>query len=68
MPITDGDIQMLITQNPLASEMLRRIVAERERAELQAELDKVQENGTVPVPEAAELIAAAEADKRTYDG
>ena len=68
MPITDEDIQPLITQNPLASEMLRRIVAERERAELQAELDKVHQNGTVPVPEAAELIAAAEADNRTYDG
>ena len=68
MPITDEDIQMLITQNPLASEMLRRIVAERERAELKAELDKVQENGKISIPEAAELIAAAEADKRTYDG
>ena len=64
MPITDADVQMLIAQNPLASEMLRRIVAERERAELQAALDKVHQNGTVPDP--AELIAAAETDKRTY--
>ena len=61
MPITDADVQMLITQNPLASEMLRRIVAERERGELQAELDKVHQYG------ADELIAAAETDNPTLE-
>tara|TARA_Y100000310_G_scaffold341938_1_gene442992 strand:- start:2883 stop:3080 length:198 start_codon:yes stop_codon:yes gene_type:complete len=60
MPITDSDIQVLIAQNPLASEMLRRIVAERERAELQAELDKLNQNGKASIPDVAELIAATD--------
>ena len=37
--ITDADLQMLLAANPLAAEQLRRILAERHREELQAELD-----------------------------
>ena len=37
--ITDEDIAKLCTENPLASEQLRRIVAERQRDELKAELN-----------------------------
>jgi chromosome segregation and condensation protein ScpB len=37
--ITDADLQMLLSANPLAAEQLRRIIAERNRTELQAEID-----------------------------
>ena len=40
--ITDVDLQMLRSQNVLAAEQLRRIVAERLREELQAELEELQ--------------------------
>ena len=36
--ITDQDLQMLLAQNPMAAEQLRRIIAERQVVELQAEL------------------------------
>lgn len=36
--ITDADLQALLAQNPLAAEQLRRIIAERQVVELQAEL------------------------------
>ena len=36
--ITDADLQMLLAQNPMAAEQLRRIIAERQTVELQAEL------------------------------
>jgi len=36
--ITDGDIEILCAANPMASEQLRRIVAERQRAELLADV------------------------------
>ena len=36
--ITDQDLQMLLAQNPMAAEQLRRIMAERRVIELQAEL------------------------------
>jgi hypothetical protein len=40
--ITDADLQALLSQNVLAAEQLRRIIAERLREELQAELDELQ--------------------------
>jgi hypothetical protein len=40
--ITDADLQLLFSQNPLAAEQLRRIIAERLREELQAELDALK--------------------------
>tara|TARA_Y100000310_G_scaffold263214_2_gene273279 strand:- start:1464 stop:1652 length:189 start_codon:yes stop_codon:yes gene_type:complete len=42
--ITDADLQVLLSINPLASEQLRRIIAERKVVELQA---KIRQNGTV---------------------
>ena len=52
--ITDADLQMLLAQNVLAAEQLRRIIAERIRGELQAELDtlKSSTNGIVAETEA----------------
>jgi DNA-binding transcriptional MerR regulator len=40
--ITQEDIQMLVAENSLAAEQLRRIMAERQRQELQAELDELR--------------------------
>ena len=45
LQITDADLQALLSQNPLAAEQLRRIMAERQRDELIAEL-AVLRNGT----------------------
>tara|TARA_R110000824_G_scaffold51908_1_gene144347 strand:- start:219 stop:404 length:186 start_codon:yes stop_codon:yes gene_type:complete len=55
--ITDADLQLLLAQNVLAAEQLRRIIAERLREELQAELDalKSSTNGAV-----AETVAVVE--------
>ena len=36
--ITDVDLQMLLAQNPLAAEQLRRIIAERQLSELKAQI------------------------------
>ena len=43
--ITDQDLQMLLAQNPLAAEQLRRIIAERKVVELQAELATTNGSG-----------------------
>jgi hypothetical protein len=40
--VTDADLQALLAQNVLAAEQLRRIIAERQRQELQAELDELK--------------------------
>ena len=55
--ITDADLQALLSQNILAAEQLWRIIAERIRGELQAELDalKSSTNGV-----AAEAVAVVE--------
>ena len=52
--IIDADIQILLSSNPLAAEQLRRIVAERNREELKAELDalKASSNGVTAEAEA----------------
>ena len=42
MQITDADLQTLLTQNPLAAEQLRRIMAERQRDELIAALHEMK--------------------------
>ena len=49
--ITEADLQMLLAQNPLAAEQLRRIIAERNRdesrvesAELRVELGRLNGN------------------------
>ena len=56
MQITSADIQALLAQNPLAAEQLRRIMAERQVAELRAELEE-RKNGS----EAKEPSKVAEA-------
>ena len=48
--ITNEDIQALLAQNPLASEQLRRIIAERQRDEAVAAL--AAQNGSVDFIEA----------------
>ena len=40
--ITDADLQALLRENVLAAEQLRRIMAERHRQELQAELEELK--------------------------
>ena len=40
--ITQADIEILVSENSLAAEQLRRIMAERQRQELQAELDELK--------------------------
>lgn len=59
--ITDGDLQMLLAANPLAAEQLRRIMAERHREELQAELDalKAASNGVIGMLEDDAVIETA---------
>ena len=56
--ITDADLQELLSQNVLASEQLRRIVAERIRGALQAELDELKSssNGVIEEPVAVEEV------------
>ena len=40
--ITQADVDVLVSENSLAAEQLRRIMAERHRQELQAELDELK--------------------------
>ena len=54
--ITDADLQMLLAQNPLAAEQLRRIIAERQVVELQAELATTNGSG-----DGIDTLAAVEA-------
>ena len=54
--ITDQDLQMLLAQNPMAAEQLRRIIAERKVIELQAEL--AASNGSA---DGVDALAAVEA-------
>ena len=54
--ITDADLQMLLAQNPLAAEQLRRIIAERQVVELQAELSITNGSG-----DGIDALAAVEA-------
>ena len=58
--ITDEDLQTLLRENPLAAEQLRRIMAERRRDALMAELADLrsQANGVGGAVEAeAETVA-----------
>jgi len=65
--ITDADLQALLTQNPLAAEQLRRIIAERHRdesrvesAELRVELGRLNGNKE-------EAVVAATSDNNSSD-
>ena len=57
--ITDVDLQMLLAQNVLAAEQLRRIIAERIREELQAELDALKSSVNGVDAEAAVAVETA---------
>ena len=48
--ITDADLQALLTQNPLAAEQLRRIIAERQRDEALERLASGNGQTEEPVP------------------
>jgi hypothetical protein len=56
--ITDADLQALLAQNPLAAEQLRRIIAERQVVELQAQL--AASNGSEGTAEALEPVEAVD--------
>ena len=57
--ITDADLQMLLAQNPLAAEQIRRIMAERQRAELEAKIVQMKgsSNGTGNIAEIVQVDA-----------
>jgi L-rhamnose isomerase len=57
--ITDADLQTLLSQNVLAAEQLRRIIAERIREELQAELDALKSSVNGVDAEAAVVVETA---------
>ena len=57
--ITDADLQLLLAQNVLAAEQLRRIIAERLREELQAELDALKSSTNGIAAEAAVAVETA---------
>lgn len=57
--ITDADLQMLLAQNVLAAEQLRRIIAERIRGELQAELDALKASNNGVDAEAVAVVETA---------
>jgi hypothetical protein len=57
--ITDVDLQTLLAQNVLAAEQLRRIIAERIREELQAELDALKSSVNGVDAEAVAVVETA---------
>ena len=57
--ITDADLQKLLSENVLAAEQLRRIVAERLRGELQAELDALKSSTNGITAETEALVETA---------
>lgn len=57
--ITDADLQNLLQQNPLAAEQMRRIIAERNRAELMAELEELKGSNNGVVTDAEAVVAEA---------
>ena len=57
--ITDADLQLLLAQNVLAAEQLRRIIAERLREELQAELDTLKASSNGVDAEAVAVVETA---------
>ena len=57
--ITDADLQTLLAQIVLAAEQLRRIIAERIRGELQAELDDLKSSSNGVNAEAVAVVETA---------
>lgn len=59
--ITDADLQKLLSENVLAAEQLRRIIAERLVAELKAERDLTQTPAQTNGASDTEAVSATEA-------
>ena len=57
LQITDDDLQALFAQNPLAAEQLRRIMAERHRDKLAAELAELRNGSGDADVEVEDMIA-----------
>ena len=55
--ITDGDLQNLLQSNPLAAEQMRRIIAERNRAELLVEIEELKGSSNGVVTDAEAVVA-----------
>lgn len=55
--ITDADLQNLLQLNPLAAEQMRRIIAERNKAELMAELEELKGSNNGVVTDAEAVVA-----------
>ena len=56
--ITDADLQTMLRENPLASEQLRRIVAERQRDELLSQIAGQNGSSAEPVIEPSEVVSS----------
>jgi len=56
--ITDADLQMLLAENPMAAEQLRRIIAERQVVELQAEKERWNGNRSVETDVLADAVVS----------
>lgn len=63
--ITDADLQKLLSENLLAAEQLRRIIAERLRAEVQAELDSLLASTNGVAADAEDVVKKAHALTRS---
>jgi len=63
--ITDADLQVLLAQNVLAAEQLRRIIAERLRAEVQAELDALKSSTNGVNVKTGDVVETAHAPTRS---
>jgi len=55
--ITDADLQNLLQLNPLAAEQMRRIIAERNRAELLVEIEELKGSSNGVVTDAEAVVA-----------
>jgi hypothetical protein len=55
--ITDADLQNLLQLNPLAAEQMRRIIAERNKLELLAEIEELKGSSNGVVSDAEAVVA-----------
>ena len=55
--ITDADLQNLLQLNPLAAEQMRRIIAERNKLELLAEIEELKSSSNGVVSDAEAVVA-----------
>ena len=55
--IIDADLQVLLQLNPMAAEQMRRIIAERNKSELLAEIEELKSSSNGVVTEAEAVVA-----------